>query len=103
MNPLEPCPHCHRHVKVSETTCPFCAEAIALVATSRTLPAGRIGRAALFAFGVAASACGDNALPVVPDASTAIDAPVDGDDAGPVAIYAAAPTQPASTGTKTSG
>jgi len=98
--PLVPCPHCHRHVVVSETACPFCAAPLALVAP-RGSSVGFLGRAAVFAVGVAASACGDNDKPSLPthDAATApkdsaLDAsPVDADvDAGGVAIYSAAPT-----------
>lgn len=58
MNQLEPCPHCKRHVRVTETACPFCAatidQAMAQV-RARILPSTRLGRAALFAFGVGAS------------------------------------------------
>lgn len=97
MTQLEPCPHCHRHVKVSETACPFCAcdlaDAFANLAP-RPLPRARLGRAAVFAFGVVATSqagCGDNTkIEPPPDAVSqpAHDADVDGD----VAIYAATPT-----------
>ncbi len=97
MTQLEPCPQCHRHVKITEPACPFCAcslaEAFAHLA-ERATPRARLGRAAVFAFGVAAMApaCGDNVVPV--DAPRAqVDAGTDADDGGGVPIYAAAPTQ----------
>ena len=105
MSQLEPCPHCHRHVMVSEPACPFCAASLADAFANlapRATPRARLGRAAVFAFGVAASAsaCGDNGPPRPPDASSAqVDASTpdavlpDADpDAGAVPIYAAAPT-----------
>ena len=106
MTELEPCPHCHRHVTISETTCPFCTGVLADAFADReprTLPRARLGRAAVFAFGVAAmaGACGDNEHPSLPmhDAASippdvARDAGVlqDADLDGSVAIYAAAPT-----------
>jgi hypothetical protein len=95
-------------VKVSETACPFCAQPVAFASAPRVTPSARLGRAAMFAFGVAASnqaGCGDN-LPSHPDASISADAPLDEppDDAldgGSVPIYAAAPTK--DSGTKSSG
>jgi hypothetical protein len=104
MTRLEPCPHCHRHVKVSETACPFCAQLVAFASAPRVTPRARLGRAAMFAFGVAASSqagCGDN-LPSHPDASISADAPPDAEfDGGGVPIYAAAPTK--DSGTKSNG
>ncbi len=97
MSQLEPCPHCDRHVKVSEPACPFCARSLAdafAQVAPRTAPRARLGRAAIFAFGVAASApaCGDDVR--TPDAPGAqVDAMPDADpDGGSVPIYAAAPT-----------
>lgn len=104
MSQLEPCPHCHRHVRVSEPACPFCAASLAEAFAGvgpRAAPRARIGRAALFAFGVAAStsACGDDVrTPDAPSAQVDAAAPdaaaqPDADpDAGAVPIYAAAPT-----------
>lgn len=92
---LEPCPHCQRHVKISETACPFCGGSLAdLTAPPRFAPAARLGRAAVFAFGVAAAqGCGDNTVARNP-VDSAIDAAPDAslDDGGGVPIYAAAPT-----------
>jgi hypothetical protein len=105
MNQLEPCPHCHRHVTIHEAACPFCTGSLAAFANlpPRLAPRIRLGRAAVFAFGVAAlaQACGDNLPPsppqhdarIPPDAAR--DAGVDADNAdndGSVAIYCAAPT-----------
>ena len=56
---LEPCPSCHRHVRTSETVCPFCSAAIASAmasAPARVAPKGRLGRAALMSFGLTVGA-----------------------------------------------
>ena len=50
---LAPCPSCSRHVRSSETSCPFCKAALAPEAlAARTVPgtANRLSRAAAFAF-----------------------------------------------------
>lgn len=66
-NALIPCTSCARHVRATESACPFCAAALPLSARSvqRALPKARLGRAATFAFGAAAlavgaAACGDD-------------------------------------------
>ncbi|HEU4613345.1 MAG TPA: hypothetical protein VFS15_14740 [Kofleriaceae bacterium] len=107
MNQLEPCPRCHRHVKVSEAACPFCASPLATAFASRALraaPRARLGRAATFAFGVVAmtqGACGDNETVTPPADATSMPSDADLDaavppdadyDGGDVPIYAAAPT-----------
>jgi len=52
MNHLVPCPECSRHVRVSETECPFCALPLDLASTpAPQLPRGRLSRAATLAFG----------------------------------------------------
>lgn len=52
MNHLVPCPECRRHVRVTETECPFCARPLDLAGTPEPqLPRVRLGRAATFAFG----------------------------------------------------
>jgi hypothetical protein len=68
MNHLVPCPECSRHVRVSETECPFCALPLDLAGTPEPqLPRSRLGRAATFAFGAtlvsatALAACGGDA------------------------------------------
>src|SRR5690349_17445661 len=104
MNQLEPCPHCLRHVRVSETSCPFCAHALAFADLApRRAPRIRLGRAATFAFSVLASsqaACTENGRSP-PDAAVPADAvidepvTIDADDDGGVPIYAAAPTRDA--------
>jgi hypothetical protein len=65
MKHLVPCPECSRHVRVSETECPFCALPLDLAGTPEPqLPRTRLGRAATFAFGAtlvsatALAACG---------------------------------------------
>ena len=104
MNQLEPCPHCHRHVKVSETACRFCTRSLADAFANRApraAPRARLGRAAMFAFGalvLSQGACGDNTTNPKQDAAS-VDAAPDAalDDGGGVPIYAAAPTQDAGT------
>jgi|HubBroStandDraft_2_1064218.scaffolds.fasta_scaffold56157_3 hypothetical protein len=64
--PLRPCPGCSRHVRASESACPFCRHELDIAfrsAPSSPTPAvGRLSRAALFAIGAggltAGSACG---------------------------------------------
>jgi hypothetical protein len=55
MPALEPCPGCQRHVRTDEHNCPFCGMAVAdhmARQKPRAIPRVRLGRAALFAFGV---------------------------------------------------
>ena len=71
---LLPCPGCTRHVRVSETACPFCARAFDEVfrGTPRpAAPARHLGRAAMFAFSVATAvpalaACGGGSAKIEP-------------------------------------
>ena len=61
MSELTPCPECQRHVRKTETRCPFCGEAVSLAhVPAPVLPHKRLGRAATFAFG--ASVVGATAL-----------------------------------------
>lgn len=56
MTKLLPCPSCARHVRRTESACPFCSAAISLAGVpERRLPTERLGRAATLAFGVATS------------------------------------------------
>jgi hypothetical protein len=111
MNQLEPCPHCHRHVSVSETSCPFCDHSLADAFANRApriAPRVRLGRAATFAFGVLAmtqGACSDDDNRTPPpdaamgptDAGPDAGIPSDADYDGGVPIYASAPTPHAGT------
>ncbi len=106
MSQLEPCPRCHRHVRITETSCPFCAHALADAFTNvvaRAAPRVRLGRAATFAFGMLAlGGCDEEGRrpPVdAPPVDMLVDegSPVDADDDGGVAIYSAAPTAPKDT------
>jgi hypothetical protein len=59
MATLEPCPGCQRHVKTDASSCPFCAADLSVAFANlpaRAVPRTRLGRAALFAFGVSAAA-----------------------------------------------
>jgi hypothetical protein len=48
-----PCPSCARHVKQSDSTCPFCGNEVAHVNAPARLALGRLSRSALFAAGAA--------------------------------------------------
>lgn len=68
-SPLRPCPTCKRHVRGADTSCPFCHAVLPLQPTATTTPrvTGRMGRAAIFAFGatLAGASCDkDTKLPV---------------------------------------
>jgi hypothetical protein len=50
------CPGCARHVRRTETSCPFCHAALDLTAVAdRPVPRTRLSRSAAFAFGAALS------------------------------------------------
>jgi hypothetical protein len=54
--PLRPCRSCSRHVRATDTACPFCNAPLAsLPAPAPQGPARRLSRAALFAFGTGAA------------------------------------------------
>ena len=77
MNRLEPCSGCSRHVRVGESTCPFCGQALALESLPpRAVPSKRLGRAATFAFG--ASVVGATALVACEDEREVAPIPVYG-------------------------
>lgn len=108
---LLPCPACERHVRVTESLCPFCGDALPLAyqsAGAANLPTKRLGRAAKFAFGaavagaMAVSGCGDDSAPAdsgtVTDSGSATDSGTPGDaspdaadDSGMVALYGGPP------------
>lgn len=82
---LRPCSGCGRHVRASETSCPFCATTLEAVADAPARAVGRVGRAALFAFGAAAAvtsvgACDGGTTPA-PDAAPMVDT------GGPTPLY----------------
>lgn len=79
MNQLVPCPECSRHVRKSESACPFCGKALSLAHLPPPLvPRRRLGRAATFAFG--AGVVGATALIACSD---------DDDPGAPVPVYGA--------------
>ena len=52
MSQLIPCPSCGRHVRRTESACPFCAASVSFEhVPTRPMPSVRLGRAAIFAFG----------------------------------------------------
>lgn len=53
---LRPCSSCGRHVRNTETRCPFCATALDAVAERPAIALPRAGRAAIMAFGAITSA-----------------------------------------------
>ena len=77
---LSPCTSCARHVRRTESACPFCGAVLALEAAPTRVISERLGRAALFSIGAAAITnlvgCG---------ASTGIPSP-SAPDAGQVAM-----------------
>ena len=72
MSELVPCPECHRHVRKTELSCPFCGTSVSLAQLpAPVLPGRRLGRAATFAFsativGAAALVACDDEGGVVP-------------------------------------
>jgi len=68
---LRPCRQCARHVRDVETSCPFCAAALAPAPVTAPRRVGRIGRAAIVAFGAmsAAGAAGCSETNTVMDAA----------------------------------
>src|SRR5262249_12643085 len=60
--PLVPCPTCQRHVRTTESACPFCRAALPADLDARAVPAAsqRLSRAAAFVFGasLAVTSCG---------------------------------------------
>ena len=53
---LRPCDGCGRHVRNTETTCPFCATTLELAPERAAVVLPRAGRAAIMAFGAIATA-----------------------------------------------
>ena len=89
---LRLCSSCTRHVRVGETTCPFCSAELSPIAVAPASPRGRAkSRSAVVFFGAAATvgACASTVTPIygtavindasVPNASDAGDAS-DADD-----------------------
>lgn len=117
------CPGCARHVRRTETSCPFCHVALDLSAVpERPVPRTRLARGAAFAFGAALTTqltgCpggssaddagradvpedvrdfGDTAVYGGPDVPVELDAPapVDAPDGGVAPLYGGAPDAPA--------
>lgn len=121
MSQLAPCPHCHRHLRITETVCPFCGGQVADSLESkarRPISTFGLSRAGILALGatmaVASGAllegCGDepddeddsnNAVPIY-GAPVQSDAGVSDSgvphDAGTVAPIYGAPLQPKDAG-----
>ncbi len=108
MSQLLPCPSCSRHVRRSESGCPFCGSALALEGVpERAQPMQRLGRAATFAFGAAiatsVAGCGGATTPGTDSGiAPAYGAPADtgmptadmgtpGNDSGMLAMYGGPP------------
>jgi hypothetical protein len=104
---LHSCPACARHIRASETGCPFCGarlpEGFGVCAKSKSAAGPALSRAAvLFVGATAAASCGgtadatgtsDAAADTTTDAANdaAVDAGDGGDGGGPVALYGPAP------------
>ncbi len=92
------CEGCARHVRADEASCPFCGAAIEVANEApRPLPAGRLGRAAVFLFGAAiggtAVGCGSvtPAYGVPPGDGGVVDTDAGFDAGGPAPAYGAVP------------
>jgi hypothetical protein len=68
--PLAPCPSCHRHVRASDGSCPFCGTGLTVVATVPSATS-RLTRGALFAFASSVVACGGTTAPEPGDTGAA--------------------------------
>lgn len=58
---LAPCPHCQRHLRVSESVCPFCAGSVSgrlVPKQSKPLPTRGLSRAGILALGASLAAAG---------------------------------------------
>ena len=64
---LVPCPSCHRHVRATESACPFCHGDLPVTLAAQAVPGTtqRLSRAAAFTFAatLAATGCGPTATP----------------------------------------
>ncbi len=62
IQPLVPCPDCQRHVRVTESACPFCGAELPSDLHNKVVPPAprRLSRGAAFVFGaaLAVTACG---------------------------------------------
>ena len=59
MNQLAPCPHCKRHVRVTESTCPFCDASVGTALAARARPSVStrgLSRASILALGASMAA-----------------------------------------------
>jgi hypothetical protein len=105
---LLPCPTCSRHIRVAEPACPFCAAPLSASFRATPRPRGpvaRLGRAALFAFGVATAtatagtACGGSSAapetpPPVQPADPGPGEPLPPQDPEPIAPAPSGPDDP---------
>ncbi len=98
MSQLSACPSCQRHIRVSETACPFCDAALDEVfhaAPAARRPLARLSRAALFTFATGtAVAAGAGAIACSSQTAQAPlygGPPVDENDSGQRAIYGGPP------------
>lgn len=79
------CGGCGRHVRVDEGNCPFCDAEVVAPREPGRVPLGRLGRAALFAFGATLGATSVGCV----DSTTPTDAGFDA--GGPAPAYGAVP------------
>ena len=90
---LRPCTSCGRHVRVSETSCPFCATALRSVAeVPEPVVAPRSGRAAILLFGAAVSTATMGGCVMAYGSPGDVDANVQAaDSGGPGPLYGGPP------------
>src|SRR5690349_9880703 len=85
---LVACPGCSRHIRISETSCPFCGASVADAmanALPRAIPAAGMSRAAMMAFAASLGAAACSSEMVVPVYGAPFplnDGAVDGANAG---------------------
>ena len=77
MTELAPCPRCHRHVAVHETTCPFCRAAVSGLRAVHHIPAKLVRVAVLTA---ALAGCSDKKSAEPPPAGSAAGSAQGSDD-----------------------
>ena len=99
MSVLVPCPGCSRHVRASESACPFCSAALPSDLANRAVPAAnrRLSRAAAFTFATTLAVAGAGATEACSSGAAIYGAPAvdsgiadDGgitDDGGAHALY----------------
>ncbi|MEO8875487.1 MAG: hypothetical protein ABI461_07870 [Polyangiaceae bacterium] len=99
MSVLVPCPGCARHVRASESACPFCSAELPTDLASRAVPAAgrRLSRAAAFTFATTLAVAGAAGTEACTSCTLYGAPPIDigtedgGGDGGHASLYGIAP------------